>query len=227
MIVAAFVVIADGPEAVDPLALVRAEPMVVRAVRSLLAADLVDRVEILTPGDRVDAVEQACRGLPVGVRAGHATTSIRTHIGQRARGVTGDGSVTVESATIGSTGIVLLHDAARALAPPGLAAAVVDAVRRGHPAAVPVLPATDTVKQLDATGVVIASPDRSTLRVVQTPMALRAELLRDPPLRTALELIGSGVPVAAVPGHPLAFPIRTTWDLELAELLSGPAGSRP
>jgi 2-C-methyl-D-erythritol 4-phosphate cytidylyltransferase len=215
MDITAVVVCDDRPGGLDPLAPIGGVPMVVHAVRGLLGGGLVGvkHVRVLAPQRMVSAVAYACRGLPVSVRAGLGPGSVGTHVDQRGGAAAGDGSMTSRS-----NAIVLLHEAARPLAPPELAVAVVDAVRSGHLAAVPVLPMTDTVKQLDGAGRVTGSPDRSTLRVVQTPVAVRADLLAALPW-PAPRLLESGVPLHTVPGHPLAFPVRTAWDLELAELL--------
>ena len=74
--------------------------------------------------------------------------------------------------------IVVVHDAARPFAGAALFDAVVDAVRAGADGAVPAIPVADTVKQIDADGVVIATPERATLVAVQTPQAFRANALR-------------------------------------------------
>ena len=44
-------------------------------------------------------------------------------------------------------------------------------------ASVPVTPVTDTIKRVDEAGAVVDTPDRSSLRAVQTPQIFRAELL--------------------------------------------------
>lgn len=97
--------------------------------------------------------------------------------------------------------LLLRHDARRPLTPTALVAAVAAAVHGGQFAAVPALPLTDTVKRVDAEGFVRGSPDRDGLRVVQAPWMGR-------PGATVAHL---------VPGDPLAFAVRTEWDLELAE----------
>ena len=74
--------------------------------------------------------------------------------------------------------IICVHDAARPLASPGLFQAVIDAVRAGADGAVPAVPVADTIKFVDAGGVVIDTPERSRLVAVQTPQAFRAEVLR-------------------------------------------------
>src|SRR5664280_2272225 len=66
--------------------------------------------------------------------------------------------------------IVLIHDAARPFASAELIArAIAAALRTG--AAIPALPVTDTVKSVDAAGLVDKTLERNTLRLVQTPQA--------------------------------------------------------
>ena len=70
--------------------------------------------------------------------------------------------------------VVLVHDAARPLASAELFARVVDAVRHGADAVVPVVAVADTLRRR-AGGVV----DRDELVAVQTPQGFRAAALRD------------------------------------------------
>ncbi len=74
--------------------------------------------------------------------------------------------------------IILVHDAARPFAGPDLFAGVVAAVRAGADGVVPAVPLADTVKQVDADGVVVATPPRADLVAVQTPQGFRASALR-------------------------------------------------
>lgn len=227
MRVIAVVVVGGGCGALDPLTPLAGVPLLVRSVRMLLAVGVVARVLLVGAGEQRDPVVRACAGLPVDVRDGdlrHALSTVRAHARQRASATTGDGSI-----TLGPTDAVLVHDAARPLAPPALAMAALAAVRDGHDIAVPVLPLADTVKQVDGDGVVRATPDRSTLRVVQTPQAFRAAVVVDrgpraEPLDLACARAAAGVAVHAVAGDPLAFAVRTPWDLELAELLLAGTG---
>ena len=73
--------------------------------------------------------------------------------------------------------IVLVHDAARPLTPSQVTARVIDAVRGGAGAVIPVLPVTDTLKTVDASGVVVGTPRRSDMVAVQTPQGFRWEVL--------------------------------------------------
>ncbi|WP_424362388.1 bifunctional 2-C-methyl-D-erythritol 4-phosphate cytidylyltransferase/2-C-methyl-D-erythritol 2,4-cyclodiphosphate synthase [Methylocystis parvus] len=74
--------------------------------------------------------------------------------------------------------IVLIHDAARPFSDPALMARAINAAR-AHGAAVPGVPVNDTVKEIDAAGFVVATPDRSRLRAVQTPQSFRFPLILD------------------------------------------------
>lgn len=65
--------------------------------------------------------------------------------------------------------IVLVHDAARPFASPALISRAIAAATLG--AAVPGLGLTDTVKEVDRGGRVVATRDRDRLRTVQTPQA--------------------------------------------------------
>lgn len=147
------------------------------------------------------------------------------------------GATRAESVRLGlaavpeSAEVILVHDAARPLASDALFAAVIAAVTSddGGGAAVggaiPGLPVSDTIKEVDGTHTVTRTLDRSSLVAVQTPQAFGAELLRrahaaggeatdDAALVEAL-----GVAVRVVPGDPLNLKITTPADLDLAERL--------
>jgi len=72
--------------------------------------------------------------------------------------------------------IVLIHDGARCQPGVDLLRRAVDAARE-HGAAIPGLPVTDTIKQVDPSGRAVATLDRPTLRAVQTPQAFRFGLI--------------------------------------------------
>lgn len=131
-------------------------------------------------------------------------------------------------ATDPSCGIVLVHDAARPLVPLTLVERVIDAVSSGAPAAVPGLPVADTIKQVDDSGIVLATPPRHELRAIQTPQGFRREVLAGAHRRAgdqhtatddAALVEAAGYPVLVVAGARAAMKITTPEDLELAELL--------
>jgi len=118
--------------------------------------------------------------------------------------------------------VVLVHDAARAMTPSSLFAAVAAAVADGAPAVVPGLPVVDTIKQVDETGTVVATLPRAALRAVQTPQGFRRDVLERAyaAMRSALvtddaALVEAlGLPVLVIPGDPLAHKITTPADLD-------------
>lgn len=121
--------------------------------------------------------------------------------------------------------VVLIHDAARCLTPVPVFERVVAAVRAGAAGAVPGLPVIDTIKSVDADGVITGTPDRAALRAVQTPQGFDATVLRTAYASglsatddaALVEAIGHHVRV--VDGDPMAFKITTPEDLARAERL--------
>lgn len=95
-------------------------------------------------------------------------------------GATRSASVRAGLAQVGDAEVVVVHDAARPWAPPGLFAAVVAAVRGGADGAVPGLEVTDTLKRVglsDGQRVVEGTVARESLVAVQTPQAFRSGAL--------------------------------------------------
>jgi 2-C-methyl-D-erythritol 4-phosphate cytidylyltransferase/2-C-methyl-D-erythritol 2,4-cyclodiphosphate synthase len=82
--------------------------------------------------------------------------------------------------------IVLIHDAARPFASAGLVSRAIEAAKKTG-AAIPALPVTDTVKTVDAGGLVGGTIDRNTLRLVQTPQGFAFEALLDAHRRAAAQ----------------------------------------
>lgn len=125
---------------------------------------------------------------------------------------------------------VLLLDIEWPIVVPVLVERVWDALQTGAPAAVPVLPVTDSVKAVDATGTVRATLDRAALRSVQYPRGYRVAALRamlaadgsgsfdDAALASAV-----GLPVTLVDGDDEAMRVELPRD---AEFLSAVLRSR-
>jgi len=123
--------------------------------------------------------------------------------------------------------VVLVHDAARAFTPVEQLEAVITTVRATGGGVIPALPVSDTIKRVDADGVILETVDRAALVGVQTPQGFpRADLV------TAYESAGeehtddaglfelAGFPAISIPGDPRAFKITTPWDLRRAEILA-------
>jgi 2-C-methyl-D-erythritol 4-phosphate cytidylyltransferase len=94
------------------------------------------------------------------------------------------GATRSESVRAGLTGVpddaevIVVHDAARPLAPLELWHAVISAVVEGADAAIPAIAVTDTVKEVGPDGR-LSTLDRSRLVAVQTPQAFAAARLRE------------------------------------------------
>ena len=124
---------------------------------------------------------------------------------------------------------VLIHDAARALASSALAARVLDELRSGQSAVIPVLKVIDTIKEIDRDGFVRATPDRSSLVAAQTPQGFNRQVLErahsasDDATDDAALVEAIGVKVKTIEGEISAFKITTKEDIGQALLLLSPS----
>jgi 2-C-methyl-D-erythritol 4-phosphate cytidylyltransferase len=130
--------------------------------------------------------------------------------------------------------VIVVHDAARPLAPPELFAAVLEALREEEVVgAVPGLAPSDTIKVVNRSMNVTHTLDRTTLVAVQTPQAFLAPVLRAAHGRAqhdgdaaatddAMLVEAAGGRVRVVPGDPANLKITTPDDLATAErILAG------
>jgi 2-C-methyl-D-erythritol 4-phosphate cytidylyltransferase len=131
------------------------------------------------------------------------------------------------AALSGRAAYVLVHDVARPFVPIRVIEAVVQALRAGASAVVPVVPIADTVRRVAADGTLAGVVDRSTLVAIQTPQGFRREVLvaahqRATGIATddAALVEALGEQVTAVPGAAEAFKITTAADLARAEALA-------
>ena len=81
--------------------------------------------------------------------------------------------------------LVAVHDAARPFVSASVITAALEAAARCG-AAAPAVPVKDTIKTVAEDGAVTGTPDRSTLRAVQTPQVFETDLLKAA-LQSALE----------------------------------------
>jgi 2-C-methyl-D-erythritol 4-phosphate cytidylyltransferase/2-C-methyl-D-erythritol 2,4-cyclodiphosphate synthase len=80
--------------------------------------------------------------------------------------------------------IVLIHDAARPFVSEGVISRAIDAASRTG-AAIPAVPVTDTIKITGESGNVEDTPDRSRLRIAQTPQSFRFDIILEAHRRAA------------------------------------------
>jgi 2-C-methyl-D-erythritol 4-phosphate cytidylyltransferase len=172
----------------------------------------------------LDAARDRAEGVVLVVppeRAGDAEPGATTVV---AGGATRSGSVRAGLAAVPpEADVVLVHDAARPLAPGQLFDAVLAAVAGGADAAVPGLPVSDTVKRVAPDGTVLETLDRSALVVVQTPQAFRAAALRaahaggGEASDDAALVEAAGGRVVVVPGAGVAAKVTEPGDLPAIE----------
>ncbi len=124
--------------------------------------------------------------------------------------------------------IALIHDAARPLVDQTMIDRVIARARDGA-AVVPVLPVVDTIKEVDAQGIIVRTMDRTRLWRVQTPQGFPREVIerahREARLAnvTATDDAGLcerlGIPVTVVPGSERAMKVTEEADFDRVEAL--------
>ncbi len=197
------------------MAPLKGEPMIVHTVRAFQECDAIKEIVIVTRPDLIRPITELCRDCPKvrGVVSGGSSRQESVHLGLNAL------SEKVELAAI--------QDGARPL----ITWQLIDRVVRGansYGAAVPVIAVKDTIKVAPA-GVVESTPDRSSLRAVQTPQVFDFDLLRGALKHaqeagaevtddcSAVELLG--MKVKTVEGDERNLKVTTPFDLKVAEML--------
>ncbi len=198
----------EVPKAVRPLA---GRPLVSWSVAALAAGGVTEVVVVVGDGLQ-DVFAEALADAPI---------PWRIVIG----GATRQESVARGIAALPPGEIVLVHDAARPLVPVEVVRAVIEAVRSGAPAVIPVVPMSDTIRQVAGAGSVVV--DRSGLRAVQTPQGFARDVLVSAHAAAAgreytddaAVCEASGYEVLLVPGSREALKITEPYDLAVAEAI--------
>jgi 2-C-methyl-D-erythritol 4-phosphate cytidylyltransferase len=196
------------------------EPVIARALRALDRAGALGCIVVSAHASVLEAVRSLAAGLGLAADL-RFTEGGRERQDTVARGL---------EALPDGVDVVLVHDAARPFASPDLIRRVLDAARV-HGAAVPALPARNTVKR-GGGGWVEATLDRSRLYEAQTPQGFRRDVLVEayaraaaggaaPATDDAALVERLGLRVRIVPGEERNIKITTPLDLALAEALAG------
>ena len=191
------------------------EPMILRTVRAFEDCETVKEIVIVTREDLMGPIAELCSGF----------TKIRS--------VVQGGSSRQESVKLGllafskEVRLAAVHDGARPLVSGELIDKVIRAAH-SYGAAAPAIPVKDTIKVFEG-GFIAATPDRSTLRAVQTPQVMDRDLLLGALEKaeqegtaltddcSAVEHIG--MRVRLVEGEERNLKVTTPLDLKIAELL--------
>jgi 2-C-methyl-D-erythritol 4-phosphate cytidylyltransferase/2-C-methyl-D-erythritol 2,4-cyclodiphosphate synthase len=200
---------------------IKGEPLLRHALRSFDEHRAVGQIVPVIHGDDAADYTAAAAGLDrkcIAPVFGGATRQLSVFAGLQA----------IETS---APDFVLVHDAVRPLFSQALVSRAIDAVKTAS-AAVPVVPVTDTVKRVDASGNVAATLDRNELRLTQTPQIFSyAKLLTAHRSAVAKGLQDfsddaslaewAGIPVATFPGETGNVKFTTADDFLRAEPLSG------
>lgn len=191
------------------------EPMILRTVRTFEDCEAVKEIVIVTRQDLMGPIAELCSGFT------------------KVRSVVQGGSSRQESVKLGllafskEVRLAAVHDGARPLVSGELIDKVIRAAH-SYGAAAPAIPVKDTIKVFEG-GFIAATPDRSTLRAVQTPQVIDRDLLLGALEKaeqegtaltddcSAVEHIG--MRVRLVEGEERNLKVTTPLDLKIAELL--------
>lgn len=230
-----------GAEVPKAYVQLRGRTLLERSVTAMINAEVVDHIIVLISSDMEDYADRilARAGLRDQVHLVHGGGERADSVWAGLQAITGDTCPDVDP----DNAVVLIHDCARALTPPGMIARVAHTVLAGAPAAIPVVPVADTIKTvrlLAGTGEqeyeeVVATPDRSHLRAVQTPqgfdlatlIAANKAYYEQKPDFVATDdaslMEWFGTPVRTVQGDPMAFKVTTPIDMTLATAITDEA----
>ncbi len=137
-------------------------PVLQRAWAPFAASEAIGEIVLVVPEETAQAPPTWLRKGPGRLVAGGATRTDSVRRGLLSLGLE------VET--------VLVHDGVRPFASEGLVGRVLSAASGGP--VVPLLPVVDTVKEVDGSGIVLRTLERSALRRAQTPQGFPAGLLR-------------------------------------------------
>ena len=191
------------------------EPMILRTVRTFQNCDAIKEIVIVTRPDLILPIKDLCSGCDkvTAVVAGGKDRPASVKAGL--------------SALSKKVKLAAIQDGARPLVTWEVIDRTVRAAHTYH-AAAPGVPVKDTVKVVKG-GVVIVTPDRSTLRAIQTPQVFDIDLLRgalkkaeeeNAPITddcSAVENMGMSVKI--VEGDERNIKVTTPMDLKIAEML--------
>ena len=197
------------------MAPIKGEPMILRTVRNFQNCDVISEIVIVTRPDLIVPITNLCKnmGKVTAVVAGGNSRQESVNLGLNALG--------------DKVKLAAVHDGARPL----ITWQVIDRVVRAantYGAAAPAVPVKDTIKVVEG-GLVSTTPDRSTLKAIQTPQVFDFDLLKGA-LKKAFQdgaaitddcsaVERMGFKVRIVEGDECNIKVTTPWDLKIAEML--------
>lgn len=142
-------------------------PVLTRTLQAIDKAELVTEIVVATRADTLEEVAELVKN-----------AGLRKKVKVVCGGATRTESVLAAAMEADPRSQLLaIHDGARPLVLPEEFDHVIRYACNTY-AAAPAVPMTDTVKVADETGLITATPDRSTLFAVQTPQVFQADILK-------------------------------------------------
>ena len=197
------------------MAQLKGEPMILRTVRTFQNCDAIAEIVIVTRSDLIQPIADLCTDF------------------DKVKAVVVGGKSRQESVNLGLNALsnkmklAAVHDGARPL----ITWQVIDRVVRAantYGAAIPAVPVKDTIKEVGGF-VVKKTPDRDSLRAIQTPQVFDFDMLRGALKKAELEEANVtddssaverlGLTVKIVEGDERNIKVTTPMDLKIAELL--------
>ena len=187
------------------LADVAGVPVIVRTVRALAQTALFDGgIVVVTGAEDMEQMRalMAAHGLDVTLTEGGTDRQQSVHHGLQAVNPAAD--------------IIAIHDGARPLVTRAVIERTIESAKRCG-SGVAAVTLKDTVKRVDAEGAVIDTPNRETLRAVQTPQTFDARLIRAAHVRFA-DSVERATDDAALAERALCRVMLTEGDVENIKL---------
>lgn len=193
-------------------------PVLVRTILAFQDNPLIDEIIVVTKTDKIEEVAKLCDNSGL----------------SKVKMVISGGATRMESALAGVSAVrkgaelIAIHDGARPLVTQDVINRTIYAAQK-YMSAVPAVPSTDTLKIVDADGVITATVDRESTYRVQTPQVFEADLIKGALTKAAMDdlpitddcsaMDRMGVKTHIVEGDYNNIKITTPGDLVIAEAI--------
>lgn len=143
------------------------KPVIIRTLMAFQKSPMVDDIVVVTRLEKIVAIADM----------------IKLYDISKVTQVISGGATRVESSLAGVSAVrkgaklIAIHDGARPLVSQELIERVIQGANE-HISAVPAIPSTDTLKMVDAEGVIIGPVNRDTVVRVQTPQVFDADIIK-------------------------------------------------
>ncbi len=198
-------------------------PAIAYTLKAFQRSDIIDEIVVVTKYDSIQRLADICNEYGI----------------TKASRVVSGGNTRAQSALIGvcnanaAATVIAIHDGARPFPSASLIDRVIYAAEQSN-AAAPAVRATDTVRILNKKDLVVDTPDRSLVALIQTPQAFDADIIKGA-LTKAVEknlpitddcsaVEAMGIKVTVVDGEADNIKLTTKRDVYVAEQILADRG---